>query len=433
MKFLIKDLASRIPYPVSKFLVNIPFSVRLGREYTRFSRLIEASQDWSSDQKLRYTIERLNFIIKHAQKKNSFYRNLYREYGVNNLEIKDISDFQKFPSINKAQLRESFSQFTGYKKFNTGGTSGEPFAFYLDSNSIAREWAHMHKIWELKSYNFTLPKITLRGKNLGIKIFKYNIVNNEFIINTYLSFSERSNAIRAKDLIIKHRIGFVHGYPSAVYNFFKELESTLNPGEVDEIKEVMKVALLGSEFPLPHMVDYLCNQWGLDHISWYGHSEMCILAYDLNKSNTYIPFSTYGFSEVISNELIGTSFHNTDMPLIRYQTGDLVTAVNNDGLLDTFSITEGRAGDFIEDRLGKKIPLTALIFGRHHKGFELFDFIQVKQREQGKITLLITSRSKPESHVLKSAFDFSDLNLDVEYQWVDKPVLSAIGKFKLKV
>ena len=43
---------------------------------------------------------------------------------------------------------------------------------------------------------------------------------------------------------------------------------------------------------------------------------------------------------------------------------------SNVGLVKEFAIKEGRSGDFIEDRNGKKIPLTALIFGRHHKAGE---------------------------------------------------------------
>ena len=58
-----------------------------------------------------------------------------------------------------------------------------------------------------------------------------------------------------------------------------------------------------------------------------------------------------------------------------------------------FAIKEGRSGDFFEDRNGKKIPLTALIFGRHHKAFDLADYIQIGQSEPGKATLYITMKS----------------------------------------
>ena len=90
-----------------------------------------------------------------------------------------------------------------------------------------------------------------------------------------------------------------------------------------------------------------------------------MLAYDNDCSNRYRPFATYGLAEVVDGHLIGTSFHNFDMPLIRYDTGDLVeaTKVSEGGLVEELAIKEGRSGDFIEDKHGKKIPLTALISG----------------------------------------------------------------------
>lgn len=50
-------------------------------------------------------------------------------------------------------------------------------------------------------------------------------------------------------------------------------------------------------------------------------------------------------------------------------------------------------GDFIEDRNGKKISLTALMFVRHHKAFDFADYIQINQFKPGKATLYITMKS----------------------------------------
>ena len=47
---------------------------------------------------------------------------------------------------------------------NTGGTTGAPFCFYIDKNAFAREWAHMHYIWELKGYNYKDLKSNIKRK-----------------------------------------------------------------------------------------------------------------------------------------------------------------------------------------------------------------------------------------------------------------------------
>ena len=77
---------------------------------------------------------------------------------------------------------------------------------------------------------------------------------------------------------------------------------------------------------------------------------MCFLAYDESKNNQYKPFFSYGLTENVDGHLVGTSFHNFDMPLIRYDTGDLIASENRKGqLMEAFSITQGRNANALSD------------------------------------------------------------------------------------
>ncbi len=429
----VKKIVESIPYGLGRHLSKIPFRLRLGRCYTRMDQMLSDSSSWSIQQKVDFTLQRLNRIKLHAQTKIPFYHQLYKQAGVFDLELRSLEDVRKLPVITKLDIKANIHSFNGYSKINTGGTSGNPMAFYIDRHAWAREWAHMHYIWALKGYRYTNVKLTLRGRNLGTDLIRYNAVHNEFILNTYQDFSVRENALVILNTILQHKIRFIHGYPSAIFNVFRQFESSLLPDEILKLRSRSLIGLLGSEFPFSSMVDYLQHHWNMDLLSWYGHSEMCILAYDEYLTNNYKPLSTYGLAEVVDNKLIGTSFHNLDMPLIRYQTGDLVKGQLDGGLVSTFSITEGRVGDFVVDKRGKSIPLTALIFGRHHKAFELFDYIQVQQRHQGEIKLYITKRQKQPIKDIKELFDFSNVDLDFSVEWVAKPILSSSGKFKLKI
>ena len=138
---------------------------------------------------------------------------------------------------------------------------------------------------------------------------------------------------------------------------------------------------------------------------------------------------TYGLAEVEDGHLLGTSYHNFDMPLIRYDTGDLVEEVDGG-----FKIKEGRNGDFIEDKNGKKIPLTALIFGRHHKAFDVADYVQIAQTEPGKATLVVSgSQNVLVGKPMSELFDLTNVAIDFDMELVDKPIRTAAGKLKLKV
>ena len=433
-KVIIKNAVSNIPYSIGHYFTHIPFSWRLGTAYTHSVNDIEKYSKLSTDEQSAHLVKKLNSVIAHASNSFDFYKKIYSEHGVLGTELKYLDDFSEYPIITKEMIRTHTDEFKGAMRINTGGTSGEPFSFFIDKDAFAREWAHMHYIWSLKGYTKTDIKITLRGKNLGSKNIVYNPVHNEFIINTYKSVSSFKDELL--ELFTKYQIKYVHGYPSAIYEFFKELETVFNDVEKKVVTSNIVSCLFGSEFPVPYMVDYLHGRWSLDYISWYGHSEMAILAYDLEKKNQYKPLMTYGYTEVVDNKLLGTSYNNFDMPLIRYDTGDRVEGKSDkNGLLEYFTVKEGREGDFIVDKNGKKIPLTALILGRHHKIFDIADFIQVGQDDNGLVTFYITltDNSKVDTNNLEQYFDLSNVDIEYRFEVLDAPIRSNAGKMKLKV
>jgi len=427
----LKQITEKIPYSLGKFTAHIPFSLRLGSEYTRFCGLIKMYENASTELKNKYLIQNLNNIVQHAQKNIPFYQNLY---GKSEIRIETLEDYEALPLITKPQIREYTKQSTGAMLLNTGGSTGEPTSFYIDKNAWAREWAHMHFIWALREYKQTDLIITMLGKNLGDDLYRYNAVHNEIKINPYMFSRENSGQI--VDLFKKFPIKFFQGYPSSIYNFFRELELVLNSAEKKLIQSKIKSCFLSSEYPLPYMVDYLKDVWQINFISWYGHSEMCILAFDKENSSRYTPFITYGYAEDVGGLLCGTSFHNYSMPLIRYSTGDIIDSKKDDyGALEYFVIKEGREGDFIEDKSGNKIPLTSMVFGRHHTIFNHTDYLQIFQRRKGEATFFITFIgekliSYENVHLF---FDLSNLALDFDFIFLKSPIRTKGGKLKLKL
>ena len=432
LKKAIKGLVERIPYPIGKLMARVPFSCRLGESYSLMRSECERIEHGGVEVKGEYVLEKFKLVFEYARQKFPCYRELYEAAGVLDLEVKSLADVEKVPMIDKAWARAHFQEFHGAYRLNTGGSSGEPTAFWADKDCWAREWAHMHTIWEMLGYDYHNLKLAIRGRNLGKHPFVYNPVHNEYIINTYLNVQDY--APKLEKLFKKRNVKWFHGYPSSIYQFILECEAAFGADGTRKLFRTVQGLLLSSEFPLPYMKEKF-NEYGLKWISWYGHTEMCVLAYDKNCDNRYRPFATYGLAEVADGHLIGTSFHNFDMPLIRYDTGDLVeaTKVSEGGLVEEFAIREGRSGDFIEDKHGKKIPLTALIFGRHHKAFDVADYIQIGQTEPGKATLYVTAKDGVVSGNLTELFDLTNVDIDFDFQVIDKPIRTAMGKLKLRV
>lgn len=407
-------------------------SFRLGKLYQFFSeQLLASNEDLRSNQ-----LDAFNALVRFSYDETKFYRCYYDDCNFLPKDFSSFDDLIGVPVVTKSILQQ-FSlddrsvRSLALKKSNTGGTTGQPLDFYLDKYAYAREWAHMHAIWATLGYRYTDEKITIRGKNIGNRFYKYNFNQNEFLISAYAPLQVNLNSCR--ELIIKRNIKWIHGYPSSVYSFLRELESVDAVLFEILIRKVHGV-FLGSEYPAPQYRNYIEQHCGLKSISWYGHSEMAVLAPEREPgSGVYYPFHSYGYAEAVpdgdSYRLVATSTHNFATPFIRYDTGDLIEPTFKDGLLECFRIKEGRNSDSVIDQNGRSISLTGLIFGRHHKAFEHSEHVQVRQPAPGKIEILVTSKDTRENW--SELFDFSNAFFDVSFTQIDSPIRTPLGKVQL--
>jgi phenylacetate-CoA ligase len=127
--------------------------------------------------------------------------------------------------------------------------------------------------------------------------------------------------------------------------------------------------------------------------SWYGHAERVVLAGEGRSSGPLYFWPQYGYVEFGPpdqaglREVIGTSFHNLVMPLIRYRTGDYVRLADpgQDGPLEfpwpTVSEVAGREQEFLVSATGRRIALTAV--NMHDGLFDHLYAVQFYQEERG--------------------------------------------------
>lgn len=435
----LKNNLKNIPPSIGKQINKIPYGVRpgIGKIYTQ--RKQEISQIERIDQK-KFVFERVKALVEHSYNNIKFYKEYYDKNNFHPAQLKSFDDIVKIPIITKAILNEypledrSFP-VPGRYIVNTGGSSGTPFGFYIEPSSMGHEWAHMHTIWENLHYKPSDLKIVFGGRSDVNSLVEYDVIRNHFAIDIYADYKEVS--IKLKQILKKHPIKYLHGYPSSIYDFAVYCES--NDREITEILSKNLVgAFLGSEYPHKHYREKIESVFGIKTISWYGHTERAVLAYEKYNQFEYYPFLTYGYAEILKkpnneNALISTSYYNFTSPLIRYNTEDLVQEpkFNND-ILESFKILKGRNGEFVKDLDNKNINLTGLIFGRHHELFNFSKFIQVKQIDIGVIEIYFVSDSVSEEQASK-LFDQNNLNFKISFKKIPEPIRSISGKIGLLI
>ena len=431
----IKDIIENAVGPkLGSHMHGAPYWLGLGPNYHKQKKRIQAGIDEQN------YFENLFSLVHYAYHKIPFYNKFYKINNFHPQLLKEKSDWARVPIIKKQDLKawQICDRSVGkkYLQINTGGTSGEPLEFRVPSNAFSYEWAHMHSIWKSRGYKFGDIKLTFRGKHFDNKILKYNVIHNEYVVNASAGMNEVVSEILNLNKTVN--ISWIHGYPSLIAEFAEAL-SRIDEKEIKNFTFNIKGILLGSEYPAKIYRDKINSYLSTNIVSWYGHSEMSILAVEREKG-VYHSLPTYGYAESVANNdnnchhLIATSLFNKIHPFIRYDTGDLIEPVSVCKGSLAFKVNSGRIGDFIIDKNGQRHSLTAIIFGRHHNSFSYIEHVQIRQKYPGSADIFVSGLDASIAiDDLKDLFDFNRLNVDFNFFVINEPIRSAAGKILLKL
>ncbi len=440
----LKRYACRVPRCVGEALAYLPYSVRPG--FALAYRRAKATRRWfdeiaTDEQQREFIFQRVAKIVNHAMENVPFYAHYYSECEFDPKSLRSFDDLKSIPIITKellqtVDLERRSCKRRGRTPTYTGGSTGEPLKFYSDNMQIGNEWAHMHHIWESLGYRSRdlLLSIALEEKQPPIyyDALRHSLVlnihyPNETIVRTLLALPRR-----------KRRVYYFRGYPSSFAEFLSYCESSAHE-VLSELQNSLKGCFLASEFPTPAFRSTIERATKHPSVSWYGHSERAILAWEKTRPYLYTPMHSYGYCETTRTSdgcvsLVGTSYWNFSSPFIRYQTNDGVRPIEvRSDILRSFEIQEGRLGDFIIDKNGERISVTHLNLSCRESTWELVRCVQIEQREPGSVILWVTPRRSTTVKELRNAFDFGKLNLDCDFRIVHKPFVTSNGKTLLKI
>lgn len=428
----IKNQLKHVPSTIGVKLSFIDFKYRLGRPYSRYKNI--ANTTTSKEEIFNSFYD----LVRHSEENVAFYKSFYKQNNFSYRDLKNFSDIKDVPIVHKADLLEfslnnRVSPGINGIKTNTGGTTGQLLELILDPEAYAREWAYIHNIWDKLEYKPSSIKLSFRGLNLKGCPLKYDFIHNDFLVNAFCDFKLVASAL--EKTLDSYKIEYLYGYPSSIYDFVKQLNERY-PSTLNRLKKKLKGVLFASEFPAPHYRSLVEDVLQVPTLSWYGHTEMAVLAPEKDRPFVYYPFQTYGYTESVvingRNHLVGTTLHNKACPLIRYDTSDIINPLTfNDGLLESFEITGGRTGEFVIDKNGRNISLTSLIFCRQSRLFSHSDYIQVRQPRPGHLIVFVTARNKALN--CAELFDLDGIEMDVEFCVIDKPYKTVSGKVPLLI
>lgn len=443
----LKNAFYNSPDWVKKTYGALPYRMKFGNTYYNELKLINRSYQWDKDEQNEYITTRLISLINFAYNNIGFYKSLYNEHGIDITQIQCMSDFEKLPIITKQMLRDAGIGAISNKAnrlnsiwANTGGSSGKPFSFLLPKSHYYRAWAYKGDMWGRAGYNIGDPVLSFRGHQFKDYLFQHQPIYNFYYVDSYQL--DATNIDVLVDLIKKKNINFIHGYPSNIIRFI-------------ELREDLSKLPIKGIFPCSEKVDPQFKKVIRDAFNAkiqpsYEQSEMTILASYGDVTDKYYFYPTYGYPELVTEgnkvihsnnrkgKLIGTTFSNKIMPLIRYETGDeAIWSEGEEEKIKNFKCTEeivGRIGEYIETEDGK-ISVTGLIYGQHLPIFNVSNQIQLYQKNKSIILFYVLNDKSVNKQILKATkeqlFDALKGQFEIRLLAIEKPFKTESGKKKI--
>ena len=384
----IKAFYSELPLPIRNILLRVPYDYFLGQDYSARKALIEDYQRLDARSAEAQANQFLFNYVNDAIVDTPFYRDFSRSRGIKS--IRSVDDFLEFPVISKEQVNENLEWFSNRNEENkfivtTGGTTGKQLKLYMSNNAYREEWAYKYWLLRGNGIDINAKRICLKGIDFGEdeSVVKYNPLYKELLISPF-----RLNKTNIEEVLSKIRIfkpTWVHGYPSSVSHFSKLAASH------DMTGINLSLALLVSEKVYASQIEEITSMLGLRIATFYGMTERVIFAPN-DADGNLVPDFSYGFTESIEGQLVGTGYLNSATRLIRYATGDEAEVDCSYSRVTAISELVGRwGGDVLVGSGGEVFNMTALNI--HTDILKQVDRYQFVQSQAGECELLLMAGS----------------------------------------
>lgn len=428
-----------------------PLRYLYGKNFLNTQNMLKKTEYLSKKQLDCLQLEKLKTILMHAFETTSFYKNEMGKKGIDQIAIDDNPRdvLEELNFIDKNIISKQLNEFiSNRKKFipsdyvSTGGTSGQPFYFYINSDRSSTEWAFIVDQWSRIGFSLNSKRVVFRGNKIINKSYVDDWITKERRFSSFEMTDEYLGKIWPR--IHEFAPDYVYAYPSTALELCKFIEK-----QNRKLPKSIKAFLLGSENIYDGQREYIENIIQKRVFLWYGHSEKLVLAGECEKSQIYHAYPQYGFVEFITEkgekakpgefaEIVGTGFLNTVMPFIRYKTGDYCTYLGDHcpACGRNFSVFSNIHGRWIQEVLygfkGNSICMSAI--NLHSNAMKNVFRFQFFQNEAGKAIVRIMPKdgySKKDSQIIeKELNDKFAGNIIVKTKIVNDIPLTKMGKYK---
>lgn len=308
---------------MEKSIFQIPF--RVYRRYNFYRK----SQFRTREQIENFQDEKLKQLILHAGTYVPYYRELFKKIGLNIDKFRGRIDMKKIPYLDKQTVRTNIDELKadnsakyGVTWDSTSGSTGTPLHFILDNSVQANKIAALLRSFFWANYKIGKRTLSVQSYYFPDSDYKFNPFYN--ILRFDSNRLSADSALQLVGEINRKKPKFFMGFPFdlvMIAKFAQEVgreihspDSIVTYGETlsDEKRKLLERS-------------YRCKVF-----DFFSMHECSAMISECEHGNLHL-IEDFAFHEITeggskdgNGTLIGTSFYNYSMPLIRYKIGDTI-------------------------------------------------------------------------------------------------------------
>jgi len=393
-----------------------------GHDSVARRRELEASQWWTPEQIESARISRLRGLLTDVHRHVPYYRRALDAAGIDPAGITDVADLHRLPLLTKPLIRANSDALKAddarvLKRYNTGGSSGEPLVFYIGearvSHDVAAKW-RATRWWDVDIGD---PEIVLWGSpiELGAQD-RLRSLRDRMLRSTLLPAFDLSEASLDRFIseIQKRRPRMLFGYPSALTRLAEHAGA--RGQRLDELG--IRVAFVTSEMLYDHQRKAIRRTFGCAVANGYGGRDAGFIAHQCPQGGMHISAEDIIVDVVDAmgkpvavgqpGEVVVTHLATRDFPFIRYRTGDIGTlssgACTCGRGLPLLDRIEGRSTDFVVAADGTLMHGLALIYIlRDLPEIAAFKIVQ-ESRQHVRVQIVASQLLSPREEDIRRGF-----------------------------
>lgn len=424
---------------------------------TQFAMELDAliKSDFYGPEEIRKLKEKRLALSLLNAKRSGFYKIL------ESVSDKDIVDspfaiLKILPVLTKDELRKfdesTLKTSSKTQTAVTSGTTGKALKLVREVKCFAIQWA----VWFRHRYRFGITfgdeSVNFSGKpivplrQVGAPYWRYNAPMKQHLLSM-----QHINEETIEDIVkflntLKPK--YYSGYPSIVSEVAR---LALNKGLKLNKTATPRVVFTGAEKLLKHQVAAIEKWLGRETVitDQYGLTEGNCNFSQCERGNYHEDFE-FCHIEVIdgvqekdgstTGKLVGTTFHNEALPLIRYETGDLATVANENFKCEcgrssrVILNVDGRVDDYVLLPNGQRVMRFDYLF---KDTFEVIE-AQVVQKEKRVLDIIAVLSNDGDQYAFENKVsshfkEYITTSMTLRFSYVERIARTSTGKFKAVV